>query len=55
VNSSVVEQIEEWINHYPRRIHGFKTAEEMSSRSCRHETHRPEKMRHLNFQSTIHY
>lgn len=29
VNSSVVEQIEEWINHYPRRIHGFKTAEEM--------------------------
>ncbi len=29
VNSSVVEQIEEWINPYPRRIHGFKTAEEM--------------------------
>lgn len=29
VKGSTVEQIERWINEYPRRIHGFKTAEEM--------------------------
>jgi IS30 family transposase len=29
VKGSAVEQIERWINDYPRRIHGFKTAEEM--------------------------
>ena len=29
VKRSTVEEIEAWINRYPRRIHGFKTAEEM--------------------------
>jgi len=29
VKCSTVKQIEEWINRYPRRILGFKTAEEM--------------------------